>query len=54
MSGSRPRPSGRAARAGRVLGLAVQALVLGTLLAAALAHLAVVSRGAAVFRYEGF
>jgi len=54
MSGSRPRPSGRAARAARVLGLAVQALILGALLAAAVAHLAVTGRAASVFRYEGF
>ena len=54
MSGSRARPSDRAARAARALGVAVQALVLGTLLAAAVAHLAVTGRAASVFRYEGF
>ena len=54
MSGSRSRSSGRAARAARVLGLAVQALILGTLLAAAVAHLAVTGGSASVFRYEGF
>ncbi|MCB1749633.1 MAG: hypothetical protein KDK06_20845 [Gammaproteobacteria bacterium] len=41
---------GRARRIGAV----VQGLVLGVLLAVALVQLAVMSTGAAIFRYQGF
>ena len=41
-------------RFGWWLGVAVQALVLGTLLVVALANLSAVSTGARIFRYQGF
>jgi len=41
-------------RFARVLGIAVQALVLGSLLAFAIAELIAATTGAVVFRYQGF
>jgi hypothetical protein len=38
----------------RLLGQALQALVLGVLLALAVAHVVLLAPGASVFRYEGF
>lgn len=38
----------------RVFGLLLQALVLGSLLALAVAHMILARPGGSVFRYEGF
>ena len=38
----------------RLLGIALQALILGTLLSLALVNLVVASSGARIFRYENF
>jgi hypothetical protein len=58
MAGLRPRaaqiPSGRSMNLWRILGIACQAILLGSLLFLAVAKLIAMSSGARVFQYEGF